>query len=97
MDLQVTKEFIESDEFEEFLVEELAELEHIKWMEWARYLLMEEPISSQRVQRWARNLCDYKDLSEFEKEKDRVLARRVLKILKEKSSDYFKGANGIYD
>lgn len=63
------------------LLEELAELEHVKWMEWARHMLAEEQVTTQRVQRWARLLVPYNQLSEQEKEKDRVLARRVLEIL----------------
>lgn len=66
------------------LIEKLAELEHIKWMEWARHILTEETISTQRVQRWVRNFVPYGDLSEGEKEKDRVLARRVLRELEER-------------
>ena len=67
---------------EKELIEQLAELEHIKWMEWARHLLSEEAITTQRVQRWVRNFVPYDELSEVEKEKDRVLARKVLRILK---------------
>lgn len=65
------------------ILERLAELEHIKWMEWARHILSEESISTTRVQRWARNFVPYAELSETEKEKDRVLARRVLRIIDE--------------
>lgn len=68
---------------EDKIIEKLAELEHIKWMEWARHMLSEEVITTQRVQRWARLFVPYKDLSEGDKEKDRVLARRVLRLLKE--------------
>jgi len=96
LEIETTKEiFSQDDDFENYLIEELAELEHIKWMEWARYLLMEEPISTNRVQRWARNMTDYKDLSEMEKEKDRVLARRVIKTLKEKVEQYQRASYGI--
>ena len=63
------------------LLEKLAELEHIKWMEWARNILSEETVSTPRVQRWARLFVPYSELSEGEKEKDRVLARRVLRII----------------
>lgn len=97
MDLKVTKDFLESDEFEKYLIEELAELEHIKWMEWARHLLSEEPISTQRVQRWAKLFVPYKELSESEKEKDRVLARRVYKSLKEKIEKFIKIEHGVYE
>lgn len=68
---------------EDKLIEKLAELEHIKWMEWARHILSEETITTQRVQRWVRNFVPYDELSEQEKEKDRVLARRVLRALRE--------------
>lgn len=68
---------------EDKLIEKLAELEHIKWMEWARHILAEEAITTMRVQRWVRNFVPYDELSELEKEKDRVLARRVLRALKE--------------
>lgn len=67
----------------EDLLEKLAELEHIKWMEWARHILSEEAITTTRVQRWVRNFVPYNELSEQEKEKDRVLARRVLRTLKD--------------
>lgn len=67
------------------LIEKLAELEHIKWMEWARLILSEESISTPRVQRWARLFVPYSELSESEKEKDRVLARRVIQILQEEN------------
>lgn len=100
MDLEIEtikKIFSQDEGFENYLIEELAELEHIKWMEWARYLLMEEPISTNRVQRWARNMTDYKDLSELEKEKDRVLARRVIKVLKEKVEQYYKASHGVIE
>lgn len=72
---------------EDKIIEKLAELEHIKWMEWARHLLSEEEISTMRVQRWARNFVPYAELSETEKEKDRVLARRVMRILQDCSED----------
>ncbi|MFW6029762.1 MAG: RyR domain-containing protein [Halanaerobiales bacterium] len=68
---------------EDKLIERLAELEHIKWMDWARHILSEEVITTQRVQRWVRNFVPYNELSEGEKEKDRVLARKVLRTLKE--------------
>lgn len=67
------------------LIEKLAELEHTKWMEWAKHILSEEKIHTTRVQRWVRSFIPYDELSESEKEKDRVLARRVLKVLIEEN------------
>ena len=72
---------------EDEVIEKLAEIEHIKWMEWARHILSEETITTQRVQRWVRNFVPYAELSEVEKEKDRVLARRVMRILQDSSED----------
>lgn len=72
---------------EDKILEELAEIEHIKWMEWARHILSEESITTMRVQRWARLFVPYSELSEQEKEKDRVLARRVLGIVKKYAED----------
>jgi len=69
------------------LLEELAELHHNLWMEWARHILSEEVISTQRVQRWAKLFVPYNQLSEQEKEKDRVLARRVYDIVEEYNYD----------
>ncbi len=54
-------------------------------MEWARLILSEESVSTPRVQRWARLFVPYSELSEGEKEKDRVLARRVIQILQEEN------------
>lgn len=65
----------------EDIIEKLAELEHVKWMEWARHMLAEEAISTQRVQRWARLFVSYDQLSE--QEKDGVLPRRVLRVIEE--------------
>lgn len=69
------------------LLEKLAELEHEKWQDWARHILSEEAVSTQRVQRWARLFVPYEQLPEKEKEKDRVLARKVLKIIEEENED----------
>lgn len=71
----------------EDVLEELAELHHNLWMEWARHILSEEEISTQRVQRWAKLFIPYNQLSEQEKEKDRVLARRVYDIVEEYNCD----------
>ena len=62
------------------LLEKLAELEHIKWQDWARHIMSEEAISTQRVQRWARLFVSYDELPEKEKEKEKMhqLNRRVV-------------------
>lgn len=69
------------------LLEKLAELEHEKWQDWARHILSEEAISIQRVQRWARLFVPYEQLPEKEKEKDRVLAKKVMKAIEENNGN----------
>jgi hypothetical protein len=70
-------------EKENDLLEILAEFDHEMWKDWALHILSEESISTTRVQRWARNFVSYDKLSEKEKEKNRVLARRVLRLIQE--------------
>jgi len=69
------------------LLEKLAELHHVLWQDWARHIMSEEAISTQRVQRWARLFVPYDELPEKEKEKDRVLARKVMKIIEEENGN----------
>lgn len=68
---------------EKELIEKLASIDHDMWMGWARDILSEEVISTVRVQRWAKNLVPYDQLSEKEKEKNRFYARKIVRILKE--------------
>lgn len=65
------------------LLEVLAEFDHEMWKDWARHILSEEAISTMRVQRWARNFVPYSELSEKEKEKNRVLARKILRLIQQ--------------
>lgn len=65
------------------LLEKLAEHDHEMWKDWARHLLSEEAISTTRVQRWARNFVPYNELSEKEREKNRVLARKILRLIQQ--------------
>lgn len=72
---------------EQDLRETLADLEHRQWAHWTRYFLeqmgkkfgQEQVMQDADVQRWLRQ-CDtaYADLTEEEKEKDRVWANYVL-------------------
>lgn len=63
------------------MLEVLAEIEHIQWMEWAQSLMDNENISQELRARWAKLMIPYKDLSEESKEQDRVYARKVLSIV----------------
>lgn len=62
------------------LLEKLAELEHLQWTEWTRYML--NNLTEKNIRRWKRQLeTSYKDLSEEEKQSDRRWARKVLDLI----------------
>lgn len=59
------------------LVEALAAIEHEQWSLWAEHMLAHATPAS--IRRWRRQIATpYAALSETEKEKDRVFARKVL-------------------
>lgn len=65
------------------IIEELAELEHKQWMEWAKNILETEDITNERVKRWEEDsFKPYKDLTEEQKDMDREWAEKVYKIVK---------------
>ena len=62
------------------LLEKLAELEHKQWETWTQYMLDHDTIVNRM--RWQRqSLTDYRELSEEDKEKDRIWARKILQVL----------------
>lgn len=65
------------------LLEALSELEHDQWTIWARNLIQSENnLSDSRLERWNKLLAKtYSQLSEDEKEQDRIWARRVIEII----------------
>ena len=62
-------------------LEYLASLEHEQWMQWAKTLMLEEAITIERKERWWSCMKPYAELTEEQKEHDRVWARKVLAIL----------------
>ncbi len=58
-------------------IERLAALEHKQWCEWATHLMASETLSRERITRWVRLIRPYGELSETEKEQDRIWARKV--------------------
>lgn len=65
------------------LIEILAEIEHNQWMEWSKALVTNEKrLSFARIERWKKLWKPYKELSEEEREQDRVYARKVLDALR---------------
>jgi len=68
-------------------LEALAALEHEQWMAWAKTLLESEPgISEQRRKRWTTLFVPYAQLSEADKEHDRVWARKGMVLAHEEIS-----------
>lgn len=61
--------------------EALASLEHSQWMAWSQDIATNEPISPERLSRWAALWVPYEDLTEAQKEQDRVWADKVLAII----------------
>jgi hypothetical protein len=68
---------------EEDLIEELSELEHEQWCDWAKNILEIEDISKKIEERWKKyNFKPYKELSVEQKYMSIKWARKVLKIVK---------------
>jgi hypothetical protein len=67
---------------EELILERLAELEHKQWVKWSQNIVSTENISIERKFRWVKLWKPYSELTEEEKEQDRVWARKVLGVLK---------------
>lgn len=64
------------------LIEKLAALEHEQWVEWSKSIVQSEKrLSFARIERWKKLWKPYSELTEEEKEQDRIYARKVLKLL----------------
>jgi len=61
------------------IVEKLAALEHEQWAHWTEYML--NNLHDENIAKWKRQIkTPYSDLSEEEKDSDRVWARKVAKV-----------------
>lgn len=61
-------------------IEMVADLEHQQWAHWTKYML--DNLTDENIKRWKRQIkTDYNDLSDKEKESDRVWARKVINLL----------------
>jgi len=74
----------------EELTEKLAELEHIQWSNWTEYFLNNfvdkdtGVINLDLAVRWKRQCATkYSELTEKEKDSDRIWADKVIKLIKE--------------
>jgi hypothetical protein len=63
------------------LLEDLAELEHVQWMEWTMILAKTETLEPALLAKWKESWKEYSELPEALKEQDRIYARRVLQIV----------------
>jgi hypothetical protein len=63
------------------IIEQLAALEHEQWCAWAQVLAKEEDyLSSERIKRWTSLFGPYANLTEVQKEQDRIWARKAFRI-----------------
>ena len=64
------------------LLEKLAALEHEQWTGWVGWML--NRLTDENISRWKRQIkTPYSELSDKEKESDRIEAKKVLKIIEE--------------
>ena len=64
------------------LRERLASLEHEQWVEWSKNLVENECISLSRIERWQKLWKPYSELTEADKDQDRVWADKILSEVK---------------
>jgi len=64
------------------LVEALAKLEHTQWMHWSQAVAAE--VNTATRDKWQRSWVDYAELTEELKEADRVWARKVVTLLRQR-------------
>ncbi len=62
------------------LREALAELEHEQWIEWAKNLIKRESLSLERIERWNKLMIPYSQLTEEQKDQDRIWADKCLAL-----------------
>lgn len=75
------------------IIEKLAEIEHNQWVEWSQELFKSEKrLSFARIERWKLLWKPYSELTEEQKEQDRIYARKVLSAIQTNGSqDNLKG------
>ncbi len=64
------------------LVEALAEIEHEQWLHWSQAVRAE--VNTETLGKWQRSWVDYDELTDDLKEADRVWARKVLTLLRQR-------------
>lgn len=62
-------------------LEKLADLEHEQWSHWTKYML--NHLTQENIERWNKQIkTPYNELTELEKESDRVWVRKSITIIK---------------
>ena len=64
------------------LIEALAEIEHQQWMHWSKTVAAE--VSPVTRKKWQGSWTDYNKLTEAMKEADRLWARKVVTLLRQR-------------
>lgn len=64
------------------MIEKLAEEVHLMWVRWAKELMKTENFTVKRKKRWIKLFIEYKNLSEKQKNTDRRIAKKFIKIIK---------------
>jgi len=60
----------------EEIIEKIADLEHQQWAHWTKYML--DNLTDENIARWKKQIeTPYSDLTEKEKESDRIWARKA--------------------
>jgi len=87
----ILQRFIEETKIE--LREELAELEHKQWESWTKYLYenhKDRLIDNLVAEKWHKNWKPYSELTEEDKDKDRIWADKVLEKLNQTQAKWLK-------
>jgi hypothetical protein len=66
----------------EDLIEALAEIEHEQWMHWSKTVAVD--VADVVRSKWQRSWVDYADLEDNMQEADRVWARKVVLLLRQR-------------
>ncbi len=61
--------------------EKIAELEHEQWIAWSKNIAETDNISIERTERWAKLWIPYAELTEAQKDQDRIWADKTLALL----------------
>lgn len=70
--------------------EELSDLEHQQWRSWSHYVANNNKIPKELLDKWVINWKPYSELSEIEKDSDRIWADKIMALNSKKISEYCK-------